>query len=278
LLIAGAALAHEGATAVLAERMKPMEYTAAQAKALDRALKASSPWAEVRACAERIHAHNPIILLRRVQQVYAGHCSPAQEGDVPSVSRLALLVGGVLLISSAFNANADPVVYATGGVGTDLLAIDAKTGETKVIGSFGYAGSAPLAFGTDGKLYTVTDSMRHENPRSQLATVDLSTGKATPIGEPLDKTVRIMALGPGPDGGLYASGVMENRLYQIDPQSGVFTEIGPFEGGRDVMDFAINPMDGAMYATTTTALYRLDPKAASVVTLTLVSHGRPFPG
>jgi hypothetical protein len=79
--------------------------------------------------------------------------------------------------------------------------------------------------------------MRHENSRSQLATVDSTTGKATPIGEPLDRTVRIMALGPGLDGGLYASGVM---------------------------DFAINPKDGAMYAATTTVLYRLDPKNAEL--------------
>jgi outer membrane protein assembly factor BamB len=183
---------------------------------------------------------------------------------MPSVSRLSVIAVALLLASSAFSAQADPTIYSTGGVGTDLLAIDAKTGETKVIGSFGYPGSAPLAFGTDGRLYTVTDSMRHENSRSQLAVVDPSTGKTTPIGGPLDKTVRIMALGPGPEGGLYASGVMENRLYQIDPQTGVFTEIGPFKGGRDVMDFAIDPKDGAMYATTTTALYRLDPKGAEL--------------
>jgi outer membrane protein assembly factor BamB len=183
---------------------------------------------------------------------------------MPSASRLSVTTVAQLLIASTLSVQADPIVYATGSVGTDLLAIDAKTGETKVIGSFGYPGSTPLAFGTDGKLYTVTDSMRHENSRSQLATVDPSTGQATPIGEPLDKTVRIMALGPGPDGGLYASGVMENRLYRIDPKTGEFTEVGPFKGGKDVMDIAINPKDGAMYATTTTALYRLDPKGAEL--------------
>jgi outer membrane protein assembly factor BamB len=194
---------------------------------------------------------------------------------MPSVSRLSLLAAGSLFAFSMFGALADPIIYATGGVGTDLLAIDAKTGETRVIGSFGYAGSAPLAFGTDGKLYTVTDSMRHENSRSQLATVDPATGKAVPIGQPLDRTVRIMALGPGPDGGLYASGVMENRLYRIDPQTGVFAEVGPFKGGRDVMDFATNPRDGAMYATTTTALYRLDPKSAELTEVARYSDVPP---
>ena len=139
---------------------------------------------------------------------------------MPSALRTSVTAGALLLALSASGGRADPIIYVTGGVGMDLLAIDAKTGETKVIGSFGYPGSAPLAFGPDGKLYTVTDSMRHENSRSQLATVDPNTGKATLIGEPLDRTVRIMALGPGPDGGLYASGVMENRLYRIDPKSG----------------------------------------------------------
>lgn len=187
---------------------------------------------------------------------------------MPSASRPFVKAIALLLALSPASAQADPMIYSTGGVGTDLLAIDAKTGESKVVGSFGYPGSAPLAFGTDGKLYTVTDSMRHENAQSQLATVDPNTGKATPIGNPLDKTVRIMALGPGPDGGLYASGVMENRLYRIDPRTGVFTEVGSFKGGRDVMDFAINPQDGAMYATTPTALYRLDPRSAELTEVT----------
>ena len=187
---------------------------------------------------------------------------------MPSASRPFVKAIALLLALSPVSAQADPMIYSTGGVGTDLLAIDAKTGESKVVGSFGYPGSAPLAFGTDGKLYTATDSMRHENAQSQLATVDPNTGKATPIGNPLDKTVRIMALGPGPDGGLYASGVMENRLYRIDPRTGVFTEVGPFKGGRDVMDFAINPQDGAMYATTPTALYRLDPRSAELTEVT----------
>lgn len=58
LFIAGAALAHEGATGFPAERMKVMADTAAQAKAIDGALKASSPAAaEIRGRAERIHAH-----------------------------------------------------------------------------------------------------------------------------------------------------------------------------------------------------------------------------
>ena len=192
-----------------------------------------------------------------------------------SASRLFATAVALLLAASAFSAQADPIIYSTGGVGSDLLAIDARTGETRIIGSFGYPGSAPLAFGSDGKLYTVTDSMRHEDSKSQLATVDPATGKATPIGEPLAKTVRIMGLGPGPDGSLYASGVMENRLYRIDPQTGVFTEVGPFKGGTDVMDFATNPHDGAMYATTPTALYRLDPRNAELAEVARYSNVPP---
>ena len=82
---------------------------------------------------------------------------------MPSASRPFVKAIALLLALAPASAQADPMIYSTGGVGTDLLAIDAKTGESKVVGSFGYPGSAPLAFGTDGKLYTVTDSMRHEN-------------------------------------------------------------------------------------------------------------------
>jgi cytochrome c556 len=58
LLAAGTAVAHDKATGIVAARMKAMEDTAAQAKALDRALKTASPdWTAVRTQAERIHAH-----------------------------------------------------------------------------------------------------------------------------------------------------------------------------------------------------------------------------
>jgi hypothetical protein len=42
LLIAGTVVAHENATGIVAERMRAMEDTAAQAKALDRALNPPS--------------------------------------------------------------------------------------------------------------------------------------------------------------------------------------------------------------------------------------------
>lgn len=58
LVLAGTALAHENATGIVAARMKAMEDTAAQAKALDRALKAASPdTTAIRQRAERIHGH-----------------------------------------------------------------------------------------------------------------------------------------------------------------------------------------------------------------------------
>jgi hypothetical protein len=53
-------------------------------------------------------------------------------------------------------------------------------------------------------------------------------------------------------------------LFRIDPATGQPTEVGKFKGARSVMDFAINPKDGGMYATTTTALYRLRPKTAEM--------------
>jgi hypothetical protein len=100
---------------------------------------------------------------------------------MPSAPRLPVMTIALFLASSMLSVQAEPLIYATGGGVTDLLAIDAKTGETKVIGSFGYPGSALLAFGADGTLYTVTDSMRHENSRSQLATVDPAPARRRPL-------------------------------------------------------------------------------------------------
>jgi cytochrome c556 len=58
LFAAGTAVAHEKATGIVAERMKAMKDTAAQAKALDRALKAASlNWSDIGTRTERIHAH-----------------------------------------------------------------------------------------------------------------------------------------------------------------------------------------------------------------------------
>jgi len=113
-----------------------------------------------------------------------------------SASRLSVTTIA-LFLASMFGVQADPIIYTTGGVGADLLAIDVKTGETKVIGSFGYPGSAPLAFGADGKLYTVTDSMRHENSRSQLTIVDPAPARRHPLAS---RSTRQSASWPwGPD-------------------------------------------------------------------------------
>jgi cytochrome c556 len=80
LLVAGTAAAHEMATGIVAERMKAMEDTAAQAKALDRALKASSPnAADMRARAERIHAHAHAVLRMFPPGSDHGHTFAAPE-------------------------------------------------------------------------------------------------------------------------------------------------------------------------------------------------------
>jgi DNA-binding beta-propeller fold protein YncE len=180
-----------------------------------------------------------------------------------------------MFVGLATAARAEPLIYATRNIGSELVAINPATGETKLIGSIGQPDSAPLAFGPDGKLYTVTDTMMEVGAKSQLAVIDPATGKATPIGEPWKKGVRTMALGPGPDGALYAGALVDNMLYRIDPATGQPTEVGNFKGARSVMDFAINPKDGAMYATTTTALYRLDPKTAEMTQVAFYSGVSP---
>jgi len=80
LLMAGTAAAHEAATGIVAERMRAMEDIAAQAKAIERALKASSPDAAgIRARAERLHAHAHDMLRMFAPGSDHGHTFAAPE-------------------------------------------------------------------------------------------------------------------------------------------------------------------------------------------------------
>src|SRR6478736_9214382 len=74
-------------------------------------------------------------LLCQGQWVYGCPSHLGQECNMPSALRTSVTAGALLLALSASGGRADPIIYVTGGVGMDLLAIDAKTGETKVIGS-----------------------------------------------------------------------------------------------------------------------------------------------
>lgn len=161
---------------------------------------------------------------------------------------LAALLAG-LLFAGAEVAQAQ-TIYGSGNDGTNLLAINTSTGGTTVIGSFGYGASYGTAFGPDGTLYTLVDSYNS----GRLATVNLSTGAATPVG-PATGIADLMAMDFAPDGTLYAGSWATNSLYKINPSTGVATLVGTSLAG--VMDFAFNPA-GVLYATDSTSLYTIN--------------------
>jgi len=130
-----------------------------------------------------------------------------------------------------------------------LAATDTTTGNVTTIGRLGYAVDGNIfagAFSPNGTLYTVTNTYQTTGG-SYLATVDLTTGQATPTvavtlnGSPY---YGIDMLQFSPSGMLYASD--GGKLYTVDVGSGVLSTIGSF-GVGNMMDFAMN-LQGVMYA------------------------------
>lgn len=85
--------------------------------------------------------------------------------------------------------------------------------------------------------------------------IDAATGGGPPTG-PSE------VYGHGPD-----------ELYRLDPDTKQVQVIGPFDGCSTVWDIAIDK-DSKMFATTETALWRIDPTTAKCQ---LIASGGPFP-
>jgi uncharacterized protein DUF6923 len=183
---------------------------------------------------------------------------------------------GTLALSAliASSASAAEVLYSTARAGMDLIKIDPLTAQMQVVGTLGL-GSIAIASAPDGSLYTVTEGTSSTSTNSQLAKVDPNTGAATPLGTPWGKPIGAVALAVGPDGTIYAGGLVENKLFRIDPVTGVPTEIGTFQGGRNIQDFAFNPKNGDMYAVGRATLYKVDPGTARLTEVVPITKTNP---
>jgi DNA-binding beta-propeller fold protein YncE len=154
-------------------------------------------------------------------------------------------------------------LFATGQAGAVLLAIDVESGTTTVIGPTGRPGSLALAITQDGTAaYTVAN---FRSPMAQLAKIDLSSGAATLVGNPLGGNLQVMGLTFAPDGVLYAAGDFDpisptfNSLYTIDLNTGAATRVGSL-GGSTTADFVMSfawDSDGHMFGASMTSLYRI---------------------
>jgi len=181
-------------------------------------------------------------------------------------SRIAVPVFAVvtLVLSLAYtpagSAEEPGLLYGTAAVGDQLVAFNLKAGKVRVIGETGYPLSVALTFCRPwGMPYTITDTF---SPANQLATLNLSTGAATPVGSPLGETLGIMGLVCSPDGTLYASQstasqVSSNGLYTVDRGTGQASLIGPIGADKVIMALDFAP-DGTLYGASPSALYTID--------------------
>lgn len=169
-----------------------------------------------------------------------------------------------------------PVLYATGGQGSVLVAIDPASGAARTVGTLNAGGAFALAARGDGVFFTVTDSGFTPNPDARLATVDPRTGGVTVFGQPFGQYLRMMGLTFTPDGTLYGSSPITNSLYRIDQVTGLPQRVGPF-GVNGVMDLAVDPA-GSLYANTMTAIYRVDPLTGAATLAARVSGAQALMG
>lgn len=171
---------------------------------------------------------------------------------IPVFTVAALLL--TLVFTPAASAQSPGLLYGTTAFGNQLVAFNLKAGTVRVIGETGSPMSLALTFCRPwGMPYTITDTF---SPDNQLATLNLGTGAATPIGSPLGETLGIMGLVCSPNGTLYAVGGA-NSLYTIDRETGQASLIGPTGAGGFLMNLDFAP-DGTLYGASPNALYTID--------------------
>src|SRR5437667_5891420 len=116
-------------------------------------------------------------------------------------ARWALGTIVLLCLKLAVAQTNSTTLYATGNKGNELLTIDLPSGATNVIGATGYPFSLGLAFSPAGTAYTITNM--GSMTLAQLATLDLNTGAASLVGQPLGQSLMIMGVIDSPQGALY---------------------------------------------------------------------------
>lgn len=180
-----------------------------------------------------------------------------------------LLTAVSFLISLTFmpaaSAEEPGLLYGTAGAGSQLVAFNLKAGTVRVIGATGYPFSLALTFCRPwGMPYTITN---YSSSANQLATLNLGTGAATPVGSPLSQTLGIMGLVCSPDGTLYASQstaspVNSNGLYTVDRETGQASLIGSIGANKKIMALDFAP-DGTLYGASPSSLYTINPSNGS---------------
>ncbi len=151
-----------------------------------------------------------------------------------------------------------------------LYTIDPVTGDGTLVGGTVDGPIADISFAANGTLFAWSED------KDDLATIDLTTGVATPVA---DSTLSTAGSGLAFDGGgsLFFAGVFDGapdpNFATIDPVTGlVITNVGPLTPllGDRVGALAFHPATDVLFAldkntgTDTTSLATVDPSTAAV--------------
>lgn len=155
---------------------------------------------------------------------------------------LNIIAGLVVSGLYAGAAYADEM-YQTGSDGTVLYKTDTTNGSSTAIGPFGYSNVYGNAFSPNGQMYVITDS---GSPASTLATVNLTTGTATPVGAPTGVRA-LMGIAFAPNGTLYGASWANNNLYTLNTTTGAASLVGNLGVPGFVMDLSYDYANSTMY-------------------------------
>jgi hypothetical protein len=161
-------------------------------------------------------------------------------------------------------------LYATGNQGNELLTIDLPSSTVNVIGATGYPFSLGLAFSPGGTAYTITNM--GSVTLAQLATLDLNTGAASLVGQPLGQNLMIMGVIVSPQGVLYGGATPPTSLYSIDTTTGLPTFVGSSGTSGELMSFAYDPQ-GTLYSASPANLYTVDLTTGNATFVTPLAIG-----
>ena len=191
------------------------------------------------------------------------------------------LATAMALLASAAIVKAEPFLYVSNGGGSELVKVDVGTGSAAVIGPFNQPGALAMAISPEGGLYTVTQGWPPGSPNPQMASVDVTSGNATPFGVNLNPEI-FMGIAFSPEGTLYGvnaeSGTLDTgTLYRFDPDTGVATKVKVTGSCGAIMDLAFHP-DGTLYGADPTSLYRINRHTGEAKLVTVFQELRDVMG
>jgi hypothetical protein len=187
-----------------------------------------------------------------------------------SISRWGVVAVVVLGLNLVVAQTSSSTLYATGNKGNELLTVNLSSQAVNVIGATGYPFSLGLAFSPAGTAYTITNM--GSMPLAQLATLDLNTGAASLVGQPLGENLMIMGVIVSPQGVLYGGAIPPTSIFRIDTTTGLPTFVGSSATNGELMSFAYDP-EGTLYSASPANLYAVDLTTGNTTFLTPLSIG-----